>query len=331
MRDLAERARQLGNKTYPHVILLLADPGSKLPQRFDVVFEKHLRIRNFVGYDAAGRTDTKAAKIYLGAEYFAQDTNDFFDGYFVHEMAHLAQQYTAKAPDYWVEGIADYVRFKLGYTNGWICPQCSTDYPHYTSGYACAGAFLLFVDTTYDSNVVRQLSMALRQDSYSQAFFMKTTGKSLDELWAEFQKAPAYTPIASRVFRLQQSLGYVNGHPPKDVQSRVMAYIQQQPGGALTLEAEEFFEDQAKKGLLPGFRKGAHGSCSYDWNALLEMQERSSSEADPVARTVSGWMDGDPSTYHYTFMRASRNNPWKLQKAWRTAPDKHVIEEYVVE
>src|SRR5205823_4077794 len=101
------------------------------------------------------------------------------DIFLIHEMAHVAQQYKSKAPSYWQEGVADYVRYKLGYTNGWSCPQCSVKYPHYTSGYWCAGAFLLYLDATYGSNVVRQLNTELRRGSYSEAIFAKATGMHL--------------------------------------------------------------------------------------------------------------------------------------------------------
>ena len=53
------------------------------------------------------------------------------------------------------KGIADYARYKVGFTKGWGCPECSGEFPHYTSGWSCAGAFLLYLDKTYGSNVVR--------------------------------------------------------------------------------------------------------------------------------------------------------------------------------
>ena len=43
LKDLAERARQIGNEMYPKVLALLADDPSKLPQHFDIVFKKYLK------------------------------------------------------------------------------------------------------------------------------------------------------------------------------------------------------------------------------------------------------------------------------------------------
>jgi hypothetical protein len=208
MKELAQRARQLGKALYPKIVLLLAEDISKAPRQFDVVFKRNLR---------SGNTGTtKRTTIELNAScfatnmanpvhWFAKDPTNF-DTVLVHEMAHVVQQYRGmapiywtKAPHHWEEGIADYVTYKLGYTNGAWCPQCSADYPHYTSGYRCTGAFLLFVDETCGSHVVRQLNAALCRGSYSDKFFATATGKSLDELWAEFQKTSAFTPLAAEI------------------------------------------------------------------------------------------------------------------------------------
>src|SRR5216683_1259443 len=37
---------------------------------------------------------------------------------------------------------------------------------------------------------------------------------------------------------------------------------------------------------------------------------------------------GDPSTFHYTVIRESKDIPWKLLKAWRTGANDRIIEEY---
>lgn len=37
---------------------------------------------------------------------------------------------------------------------------------------------------------------------------------------------------------------------------------------------------------------------------------------------------GDPSTYHYCLVRASKDAPWRVQQAWRTALDGRMTDEY---
>jgi hypothetical protein len=324
MKELAERARRVGNDVYPRIRNLLGD-GSKLHRRFDIVFRKQL-----VGNVA----QTVGTTINLRAHWF-RDNPAALDATLVHEMTHVAQQCGADgAAFHWVEGIADYVCYKFGYTNNSNVPECSASYPHYTSGYCCAGAFLFYVDKMYGSNVVRQLNTELRRGTYSDKFFAKATGKSLEKLWAEFQMTPAFTPAAAEVNRINEAIGYVNGQPPKDVAARFRAYVEQQSGGNLTLEAATFLTTLLAQNQLPGvFRRerqlGPPGRSFTIHVDLLRLKE-SSSDAYPAVRTLYGKKTDDPSTYHYTVVRESKESGWKLKRAWRTVSEEHVVEEYPV-
>src|SRR5437773_7936733 len=223
MKELAERTRRIGNAMYPRVLEVLGADTAKLPKQFDIIFKK----QTWRGNPGV----TFGRRIRLNADWVSKNPAGL-DMILIHEMAHVAQAYKwynwFNTPSYWAEGMADYARFKLGYTNGWRCPQCSVEFPHFTSGYACAGAFLLFLDATCGSNVVRQLNAELRQGRYSDRFFAKATGRNLDELWAQFQKFPAYTPVAAEVNELHNALGYVNGKPPWNGRARFKAYLKQQ-------------------------------------------------------------------------------------------------------
>jgi hypothetical protein len=121
-------------------------------------------------------------------------------------MAHVAQRYAPGAPGHWTEGIADYVRYTLGYTNSWSYPHCAAQFPHYTSGYWCTSAFLMHVEAKYGSKVVLQLNSALRQRGYSDDFFEKATGKKIDDLWADFQKTAAFQPSAAEALKKKEAL-----------------------------------------------------------------------------------------------------------------------------
>jgi hypothetical protein len=319
VKESAEHARRIGNEIYPKILTLLADDSSKLPLQFDIVFRKHLE-GNF--------GQTVGTTINLRAEWFAKNPTDL-DGTLIHEMSHVAQKFPSKAWDYWGEGIADYVCYKLGHTNEWNWPHCSFEYPHYTSGYCCAGAFLMFVDATYGPDVVRQLNAELRQGSYSDSFFARATGKSVDELWTEFQKTPAFTPVAAETLKLQAELGYVNGQPPRDIGRRLTVYLLQQPGGALTLEATEFLAKLVEDAQMPGILKAFGREISWGIGGP-NLRKESSSAAYPVARTFCGRKTDDPSAYYCIVVRRSKQSGWKLQRAWRTGPDGRILEEYPV-
>jgi len=183
------------------------------------------------------------------------------DAYLVHEMAHVAQNYAWwRTPPHWTEGLADYATYKLGYTNAWRCAQCSAMYPHYTSGYSCAAAFLFFVEADYNAQIAAQLNQKLRRGKYSDAFFKDATGIELRELWKAFQKTPAFTSSAADILKMEESLGYVNGKPTaktksgaaqKIAQARSYAIIEQQPGGAVIVSAYQFLKSLRDNDQLP--------------------------------------------------------------------------------
>jgi hypothetical protein len=85
--------------------------------------------------------------------------------------------------------------------------------------------------------------------------------------------------------------------------------------------AFRFLESLKKKGQLPGWSrkdKYAHRRETFtftypDTVAFNHLQKK-----------------GDSSIYHYEFTRASKTDPWKLQKAWRADQNDHTVEEYPV-
>lgn len=329
--EFADEARHVGNEFYPRVLELLTDGSSKAPRQFEIVF-KHLKSGN------NGETDVRRAKIYINADYLRHNSADQswkantvtnLHSLLLHEMAHLTQRYRYdKAPAYWTEGIADYARYKVGYTNGWGCPECGTEYPHYTSGYWCAGAFLLFIDARGASNVVRDLNAELGRGSYSPEFFAKAIGRTLDELWTDFQRTTAYKPVASEVYAVHQALGYVNGKSPKDITGRALAYLRKSTGGRFTEEAGEFLKGKILTHQLPGIQS-EHSSGHLGIDAL-DMVREADNQTFPLTRTFFCKQNGDPSRYHYIVVRQSKDDSWKLQKAWRTDPADRLIEQYPI-
>jgi hypothetical protein len=357
LQELAGQARTFGNEMYPKICALLLDETAKPPQQFDLIL-KPLKSRN------TGEAHLEVKRIYLNSDYLTNraELREHFEKVFVHEMAHMAVQYrhwTASlwrsappASGYWGESIADYAFYKLIGTNGWSCPECNLLFPHYTSGYTCGGAFLLYLDASYGTNLVLQLVRELRQRSYSDAFFTRATGKSLDALWAEFQTTPTFKPGARQAQELRLALGYTNGQAPRNVLARFDKFVEQhadtftqkairaarqqgklsdirvlftlyfyltQPGGS----GEGFIYDLRETGRLPGIAKGEK-SWIYK---MVEFEEMKSIDF-PVVRTTDCRKAGDNSTYHYAVSRTSQESDWKLEKAWRTAPDGKVIEEY---
>ena len=179
---LAERARQIGNQQYPKICALLADGDTWFPPQFDICLKPKLR--------AGISGEAQITRICLNGAYVSQFKNEpaLFDQGLVHEMAHVAQHYyrpilgkwvirDSHPPSCWEEGIADYVCFKLGESNGWRCAECGTAFPHYQNGYSCAGAFLLYLEATYNTNIVRQLNTVLRGAEYLRCLLLESDGQ----------------------------------------------------------------------------------------------------------------------------------------------------------
>jgi hypothetical protein len=99
-----------------------------------------------------------------------------------------------------------------------------------------------------------------------------------------------------------------------------MMYLKQTSVGPLVDEnmetAEAFLNDLKAKGELPGWSRNDIGAIYPDIKSLqIEFDGRK---------------NGDPSDYHYQVGRLSRQNPWKLEKAWRTDQSDKAIEEFPV-
>jgi hypothetical protein len=365
MEELAPRARQLGNEVYPKILVLLGVDAAKAPHHFDIVFKPRLDAQGDKSGDKLWGGLTRrlpfcTAQIYLNADWLSQHPRDI-DWILVHELGHVAQDYKwryvgVKAPHCWLEGIPEYLRFKLGYSNPDECPACSPDSPDYTSGYACAGAFLLYIDATCGSNVISQLNRELRRGSYSDKFFFKTTGKRLDELWAGFKTTSAFPPVAAEIIAFRKALGYVNNQPPKDVQARFESYLKEhssdlrkaqrelgyehgkppkevlrryelnlffaQPAGIATLAAREFLLDLQRHGQLPG----AHAGETLE----MGMPDGGYSDIYPLRRTFHCLKQADLSLYNYTVVQTTKGGPWKLERAWKTAQGR-ILEEFPIQ
>ena len=84
--------------------------------------------------------------------------------------------------------------------------------------------------------------------------------------------------------------------------------------------AFKFARQLRLNGHLPGWSKNDRGTWTYIYHF----------HRDPDTVTLDLPKKGDSSTYHYEFTRVSPDSLWKLQKAWRTDQDDHMVEEYPV-
>lgn len=311
LTSFAQRAQELANDLAPKITKLL---GEKKFPHFKIVFKQNTAW----GSDGLVPAYARGHTIYLSADWLSKYPDDF-EMNLAHEMTHVIQGYSAKAPSCWTEGIATYVGFKLGYTNTLNCAECSASLPHYTSGYNCAGALLLYIEAAHGSALVRQLHTKLQQGLYSDSFFAEATGKSLEQLWTDFKQTPPFTSAAAHRLELEAWLKSPGKKSVAETMARMAEFLRTQPGGAFTADAQMFLIDLANKDCLPGFAGTGPAGLAFerdDLNAPVDF---------PISRIIHFLKKDDRFRYHYTVVKESPQSAWKLSKSWRTNPDGRIL------
>jgi hypothetical protein len=111
-----------------------------------------------------------------------------------HEAMHIVQDYRGKTGPGWItEGIADYVRYKLGVNNkaaNWKLPDYSAK-QDFTNSYRITARFFVWIEKSYNKKFVKKLDKAMREKTYTDDFATSLTGKSFEELWQAYSANPA--------------------------------------------------------------------------------------------------------------------------------------------
>jgi hypothetical protein len=107
------------------------------------------------GMDAPASTSGDV--ITLNRRWFREHPND--DGCIVHELVHVVMHCPRMDDSNWwmIEGIADYVRDKLGYTMPWSSPVRGDP----RSGYQATAHFLLSVEKGFGPDYIREIASTL--------------------------------------------------------------------------------------------------------------------------------------------------------------------------
>ena len=139
--------------------------------------------------DGVANTDPKTGLISFSQAYVHGHTNDW--GLVIHELVHTLQSYGTNETGYhgWLsEGIADYFRLALFEPDAPL-PRLNPDTASHTNSYRTTATFLRWLVKTRDPDLIRKLNLAIRDGQYSPATIQTITGRTWDELWAEFMSA----------------------------------------------------------------------------------------------------------------------------------------------
>lgn len=171
---------------YPKIIALLPSESFHAPESVSIVFRPGINVPAF----------TNGHRITCSADWFRENLQGEAAGSVVHELVHVVQQYrqargAARVPGWLVEGIPDYIRWYLyePQTRGAEIPARSIARARYDASYRVSANFLNWVVLNDDHDLIRQLNAAARDGHYRESFWQDLTGKTVQELGAEWKRA----------------------------------------------------------------------------------------------------------------------------------------------
>jgi hypothetical protein len=173
MKEWAEKAAQLCEAWYSRLNEQLKSEGYRPTTQISMTLRS----------DYNGVAYASGTRIRGSVKYFKSHPDDL--GAMIHETCHVIQRYQSRSnPGWLVEGVADYVRFfvfepgKAGRVN--------PDRAHYDQSYRTTATFLAYVSAKYDKDLVLKLNKVMREGKYSDDVFKRLTGKTVQELDAEW-------------------------------------------------------------------------------------------------------------------------------------------------
>jgi hypothetical protein len=167
---------------YPRIVEMLPSDDYTAPTRFTIIFHKDMR----------GVANAGGRRINCAGEWFMRNLDGEAAGAVVHEMVHIVQQYgrsrgPGRNPGWMVEGLADYIRWFL-YEPEELRPHPDPARAKYTDSYRTTGAFLNYLMENVDKEIIKKFNAAMREGRYSEDLWKEYTGKTVDELWADYVK-----------------------------------------------------------------------------------------------------------------------------------------------
>ncbi len=162
-------------------------------------YNKHTAKEVFINIDTAykGVAETGNAHILISSHWLHARPEDI--DVVTHEGMHIVQDYGESiGPGWLTEGIADFARYKFGINNDaakWKLPAYKGG-QSYENSYRITARFLLWIEDTNKSGLVKELDKQLRNHTYTAESWQKLTGKTLDELWKAYTAASPAAPSA---------------------------------------------------------------------------------------------------------------------------------------
>jgi len=173
MKEWAEKVARLCEKWYPRLNEELRSDHFRPASQISITLSTSYK----------GVAEASGNRIKGSVSFFKDHPEDL--GAMIHETCHVIQRYRGRGnPGWLVEGIADHVRFFV-YEPGKAGPV-NPRRAHYNGSYRTTATFLDYVSQKYDKQLVLKLNQRLREGKYNQTVWKELTGKTVEELDAEW-------------------------------------------------------------------------------------------------------------------------------------------------
>ncbi|QJD97257.1 secretory protein [Mucilaginibacter robiniae] len=139
-----------------------------------------------------GVAATDNGRVAFSAKYMSTHPQDI--DVVTHEVMHIVQDYgETTGPGWLTEGIADYARYKFGVNNEgakWALPAYKAG-QSYENSYRITARFLAWIEAKIKPGAVKAFDKQMRNHTFTDNTWKEVTGKTLNELWADYTANPA--------------------------------------------------------------------------------------------------------------------------------------------
>ncbi|NWK55735.1 discoidin domain-containing protein [Verrucomicrobiaceae bacterium N1E253] len=180
--DLKPRVEEMTNlyfSSWQKIAKALSAPIDRTPTHLFLSFRDDI---NFPAY-------VLGTSMVLKGDHLRNNPEDTF-GVFTHELCHFVQNYPGGAPAWFVEGTADYIRYKAYPDSLWAKKNKKrTDKSKPLGQYWNSTAFLLWIEKEHKPGAVAIVSRACKEGKYNDKIWMELTGHTLDQLVKAYGKS----------------------------------------------------------------------------------------------------------------------------------------------
>jgi len=176
LKPQVDEMKQLYFTQWPKIVKMLNAPIDRTPTHLSLNF------RESMGHPA----HMAGTNMVIEGNHLRRHPDDA-SGVFVHELTHFVQSYPGGAPGWFVEGAADYIRYKTFPNSKWANQnKARTDKSKPLAAYWNSTAFLLWIEKMQKPNAVSHVSRLCKEGKYTEDVWKNLTGKSLKELVQEY-------------------------------------------------------------------------------------------------------------------------------------------------